>query len=108
MTSRSIEDIGLWEVWVEYDQFAPHHFGMLYIIGEINLESPVSQPFTRLSGSESTKLLLQVPPQPEGGKGRIKEVLYSEPIESIDTYTSVCIYAGDELIASFDEIEVMI
>ena len=40
--------------------------------------------------------------------GPVREVLYSEPIESIDKYDAVRIYAGNELIANFDDIEILI
>ncbi len=108
MTSSPIEDIGLWEAWVEYDQFDPNCFGTLYIIGEISTEHTVSRPFTKLDTSNKKQLVLQVPAVPSARRVRMKEVLFSEPIKSIDAYTSIHIYAGDELIASFNEIEIMI
>ena len=108
MTSQSIEDIGLWEVWIEYDEFDPTHFGTLYIFGEISIDQPVTQAFRRLKSSDDKKLLLQVPSMHSARRNRVKEVLYSEPLRDIDTYTSVYIYAGKELIASFDDIDIMI
>ncbi len=107
MTIESVLDTGLWEVWVEYDEFDPAYFGTLYVIGEISTEVNHNARFNKVPAKGHT-LVLEVP-LPAPGKGtRMKEILYSEPIESIDKYDSVCIYAGNELIADFNDIEIMI
>jgi len=108
MISQATEqDIDLWEVWIEYDQFNPHLFGTLYVIGEIMIDHKYDQPLLRKAEGTGKQLVLQVPPRCLG-RGRAREVSYSEPIENIGQYTSISIYAGDELITSFEEIEVMI
>ncbi|MGZ5222060.1 MAG: hypothetical protein ACXWV0_01190 [Flavisolibacter sp.] len=107
MITQWVLDTGLWEVWVEYDEFDPAYFGTLYVIGEISTELNHTARFNKLPANGHT-LILEVP-LPAPGKGtRMKEILYSEPIESIDKYSSVCIYAGNELIADFSDIEIMI
>lgn len=110
MISQSIQqDIGLWEVWIEYDEYDPGHFGTLYIIGEVETDHPSNVKFIKMPvDSEQRSLVLMIPEQSHAKQNRIKEVLYSEPIASIDQYHSVSIYLGDTLIANFDEIEIMI
>lgn len=108
MTGQTIQDIGLWEVWVEYDEYDPEYFGTLYIIGEVTVDHPSNVKFTKLSGdTNNNDLVLMIPDQP-GKHRRIKEVLYSEPIKTIDQYNTVSIYLGNTLLANFDEIEIMI
>ena len=101
-------DIDLWEVWIEYDQFNSKNFGTLYVLGEILSDPKSTQPVIQKSGScTENNLVLLVPERPVG-RCRTTEVYYSEPIENLNQYASISIYAGTELVASFDEIEVMI
>jgi hypothetical protein len=111
MTSQPLQhEVDLWETWIDYDQFNNSHFGTLYIIGEILTDQRTAEPIikkiTRKSGERL--LVLQLPQQPAHGRGRVKEILYSEPIEQLDQYDAVCVYSGHELIVRFTEIEVMI
>lgn len=106
MVNQAVIDTGLWEVWIEFDEFDSAQFGTLYILGEI--QAGKQKPcFIKLPCEHNT-LQLMIPVQPMDIYGPVKEVLYSEPIESIDKYDAIRIYAGKELIASFDEIEIMI
>lgn len=97
----------LWEVWIEFDHSHPEFFGTLYVHGEIFLDKKKSTALVRLDSKENSRLNLQLPVRSSSFQ-YAKEVLYSEPIRNPAQYTSVCIYAGDELIGSFDEIEIMI
>ena len=104
------QDVDLWEAWIEYDQFDPSFFGTLYIIGEIRVDQKSEQPPELLKYSQhnkSTQLILHVPPR-FFGHSCMKEVLYSERVKNFDQYSSIRIYAGDNLIARFSEIEVFI
>ena len=100
------QDLDLWEVWIEYDQFHPENFGTLYVHGEILTSKKIKRRLTKISNG-SPQLLLQLPSKFEM-EGSMKEVLYSEPIKNLNQYTSVCICEGDEVVALFDDIEVMI
>ena len=109
MINQSIQDIGLWEVWIEYDQFDPNIFGTLYVIGEIHSDPLCNTQFKKITSCDNnSSLLLSIPTHTHGKKSRIREILFSEPIESLDKYDSVCIYSGNELVIRFDEIEIMI
>ncbi|HEU4472199.1 MAG TPA: hypothetical protein VFR58_14000 [Flavisolibacter sp.] len=101
------QDIDLWEVWIEYDQFNPEHFGILYVIGEIKVDHKSNEPLIRKSEDGGKHLVLHVPPRSHA-RSRTREVSYAEPIYNIGQYTSISIYAGHELVMSLDEIEVMI
>ncbi len=102
------QDIDLWEVWIEYDQFNQKKFGTLYVLGEIHTDGNTTSPALEKSvRSKNQQLVLQVPERPKG-RCRMKEVYYSEPIAGLGQYTSIAIFAGQELVASFDDIEVMI
>ncbi len=101
------QDIDLWEVWVEYDQFHPEYFGTLYVHGEIETDRKLSSPLIRVSSDISTQLILQLPARTNNDHC-INEVMYSEPIKNLNQYSSVCIYAGSELIGWFNDIEIMI
>lgn len=111
MTSQPLQhEIDLWEAWIDYDQLSARSFGTLYIIGEILTDQrsaePIIKRITRRNGERL--LVLQFPHQPINGRGRVKEILYSETIEQLDQYDAVCIYSGHELLVRFSEIEVMI
>lgn len=101
------QDLDLWEVWIEYDQFHPEYFGTLYVHGEVAMDKKNSSSLTKIDAKEGCQLNLQLP-SISSGQSPIKEVLYSEPIRNLNQYTSVCIYAGNDLIGSFNDIEVMI
>ena len=53
------------------------------------------------------QLVLNVPPMPHG-RSRIKEVLYSEPVKSLNQYKGISIYSGEALIARLEDIEVLV
>jgi len=100
-------DTDLWEIWIEYDQFHPEYFGTLYVHGEIPTDKKTSLSLIKIGTSEDNQLSLQLPVE-SSGISNTKEVLYSEPIRNLNQYTSVCIYAGNELIGCFNDIEIMI
>lgn len=99
----------LWEIWIEYDPYHPLYFGTLYITGEVitNKKSPV--PAMIKSGEiVSSQLRLIIPSCMEDSPREIREICYSEPVVNLNQYTSVCIVSGDETIAHFEEIEIVI
>src|SRR5215211_1538442 len=101
MLSRpKIEDaIDLWEVWIEYDQLNPTHFGTLYVLGEIITGAGPDLPQIRGKNDTSrNQLILDIAPG-SPGRWRTKEVFYSEPIKDLNQYTSVCICSDGEIIA---------
>ena len=100
----------LWEVWIEYDQFNSEYFGTLYIFGEIVADQTNKNPLIKKveNCKGANELCLMITDIQTPGNERITEVCYSEPIRDLDQYSSICVYLGKELIAQFQEIEVMI
>lgn len=103
-----LQDTDLWEVWIEFDQSHPEFFGTLYVHGEVTLGKKTRSSLTRIHSKDENQLNLQLPSRSTATLRHTKEVLYSEPIRNPNQYTSVCIYAGNELIGCFNEIEIMI
>lgn len=101
------QDIDLWEIWIEYDPFHPEYFGTLYVHGEIAGGHKSRPGFVKLNGEQNGELVLQLPER-SSNLNYTREVFYSEPIRNLNRYTSVCIYAGSELIGCFHDIEIMI
>jgi hypothetical protein len=100
------QDLDLWEVWIEYDQFHPEYFGTLYVHGEMPTNKRISSLLTKVDTSDN-QLTLQLPAEIDVD-GCMKEVRYSEPIRNLNQYTSVCICEGDEVVGLLDDIEIMI
>ena len=107
ISKQEILEIDLWELWIEFDQFNPHQFGILYVLGETMVGQGSGKTLIKKMVHEDGQLVLQLPARPERG-GRMKEILYSESVDNLTQYSSVFIYAGTELIASFDEIEILV
>lgn len=101
------QDIDLWEIWVEFDPYDPEHFGILYLHGEVLTDHKCKCIPVKKTEAVSNKLILQLPSRSLSAS-RTKEVLYSEPIRNLNQYTTVEIYAGNELIISLKELEVLI
>lgn len=97
----------LWEVWIEFDPFHPQFFGTLYVHGEVVAAQKSKLPLIKISPDLGTQLILQLPARSDNDR-YTNEVMYSEPIRNLNQYTSVCIYAGNELIGFFNTIEIMI
>jgi hypothetical protein len=107
MMNVTQQDIGLWEVWIEFDQSHPEYFGTLYVHGEIALDKKIHLALSRMDSKNEGTLNLRLPACTTSFQ-YTKEVLYSEPIRNPNQYTSVRIYSGEELIGCFNEIEIMI
>ena len=106
MMNAMEQDVDLWEVWIEYDQFDADYFGVLYVHGEVFSGKGSTQTLIKINPDHSTQLILQLPAKTSSW--HTCEVLYSEPVKNLNQYSSVCIYAGSELIGCFNDIEIMI
>src|SRR5690349_2666757 len=109
ITPEKQQEVDLWEVWIEYDPAIPGYFGTLYILGEISINdsTPSGSLLMRREMGPGRVLCLQAPVF-KAGRQRIKEVFYAEPVKQLDQYAAVHIYSGNEMIASLEEIEVLI
>ena len=107
ITNQNLQEVDLWETWIEFDQFNPNFFGTLYVAGEILITTGSKQAWIKKQKINGKELILQIPPRPIG-RSRIKEVLYSEPLKNLSSYKSISIYSGQELIVRINDIEVLI
>jgi len=107
MSNHVHQDIDLWELWIEFDPYDPRYFGILYLHGEILTDHKYKSIPVKKTQTVSNKLILQLPSR-SISSNRTKEVLYSEPVRNLNQYTSVEVYAGDELIVSLNELEIVI
>ena len=107
ISQLKLQEQDVWEAWVEFDQFCPNHFGTLYISGEVAAHGELRSWSRTIETDYGTQLVIELPSRPEG-RCRLKEFFYAEPIQSPGFYHSVCIYAGNELVTRFQEIEVLI
>jgi len=106
------QEVDLWEAWIEFDHVSSTHFGTLYVIGEVMSGSKGRKPVIRKEIQEEmpSQLILHIQAGPEALHVRPKntEVMYSETIRTINPYRSVLIYRDGELVATIDDIEVVI
>lgn len=100
------QGLNVWEAWIEYDQFHPEHFGILYVHGEMVIDRKCGASFIK-ARTEEDHLIIQLI-DPSSGNYRNREMVYSQPIKNINQYNSIFVYAGDELVACLDDIEVLI
>ena len=108
ITQLKLQEQDVWDAWIEFDQFNPNLFGMLYITGEFAASPGPHRTETRIIETEyGTQLLIQLPPRPVG-RSRMKELFYSEPVKHLGQYESVCIYSGTALLARFTQIETLV
>lgn len=102
------QDVDFLEVWIEFDPLSPHHFGTLYLFGEINLPTENRRAFPLKKIGHSGSVLILDAPCNTATTPRRREVFYSEPVADLDQYKSVHIYAGQNLVVIINEIEMLI
>jgi len=107
ISQQKLQEQDVWEAWIEFDPSATH-FGTLYICGELSIHPGKLESFTRkIQTDYGTQLVVELPERPNG-RCRVKEFFYSEPLNNPAKYHSICIYAGKDVIARFQDIEIMI
>lgn len=111
LRTTHLQNIDLWEAWIEFDQTHPHYFGVLYIAGEVETKKRSGYPFTvkkdeALGLSNTLVLRLNYDLCEEGN--HVEEVIYSEPLLNINQYTSIVIYAQHQIVAVIKDIEVLV
>jgi len=104
------QDIDLWEAWVEFDPLSSHHFGTLYVMGEVVVDKKQSHPFIIkcFEEKEPHTLVLKVQVPAAAHANHAAEVVYTEPLKSINQYASIKIFMDNELLAEIKEVEVLI
>jgi hypothetical protein len=103
-------EVGLWEAWIEFDSITPGYFGMLYVLGEVQMKKKNLHPFLikSISEGDTKQLVLNIDESLLSSGANMQEVSYSQPLLNIDQYASIVIYAGEELIEQIEDIEVLV
>jgi hypothetical protein len=111
LQTTHLQNVDLWEAWIEFDQIHPEYFGVLYVAGEVETKKKSGHLVSIVKEQKSAlanTLVLYVSYEPCEEDGHLKEIIYSEPLFNISQYTSVVIYAKNEIIAVIKDIEVMV
>ena len=105
-----IQDLELWEAWIEFDHLLTNRFGMLYVLGEapVNGSEKIVRMIKTVDENDPGKLILTIPGNHLSGKVKMKEVIYSEPVARIGQYHTIVINWGNELFLEINDIEVLV
>lgn len=107
ISQLKLQEQDVWEAWIEFDQSSQGHFGQLYICGDVVSNGKIHSWTRTIETDYGTQLVIELPAR-SGGHSRIREFFYSESISNPALYHSICIYAGNQLLARFNEIDIMI
>ena len=100
------QNVDLWEAWIDLQTSANAGVATLYIIGDVFTDDRFAQPYFIKKERVSSKVLeLEILPGITSEDGYITEVMYAEELDDIDQYTSIFIYAGNELVTRINDIE---
>ena len=108
--STTIQDLELWEAWIEFDHLHSSRFGILYVLGEapVNVNEKKVCLEKTIDENDPGRLILTIPGSQLPGRVRMKEVIYSEPVAKIGHYHSIVVYRGTEFLVEINDIEVLI
>ncbi len=106
-----LNNIDLWEAWIDMQNTGANERGTLYIIGDVVVNNRILRPFLikKESGVQpKDELFLEVIPHVISENGHSVEVFYSEDLKSPNQYKSISIFSGNMMIARITEIEVLL
>src|SRR5688572_27104395 len=105
-----IQDLELWEAWIEFDHLHSNRFGILYVLGEapINSKEKIVRMIQTVDESDPGKLILTIPQNHLSGRIKMKEVIYSQPVQRIGHYHTIVVYRGNEILVEINDIEVLV
>ena len=98
--------LDLWEAWIDLSSDTY----VLYVIGDICTGCSKMTPMLvkkRVQGAPASHLILELLSFGNPELGRLTEVGYAEPVDSLHQYQHISICAGEEVIAQIPEIEVV-
>ena len=109
-TPTLIQDLELWESWIEFDHLNSTRFGILYVLGEapVHAKENIVRMIKTVDETDPGKLILTIPDYRMTGRVKMKEVIYSEPVPRIGHYHTIIIYKGTEFFAEINDIEVLV
>jgi hypothetical protein len=103
--------LNIWEAWIDVQESGGRQIGSLYIIGDVLVNNHILRPLLvkkQFDSNDKIELSLEIIPDIVSEGGKSVEVFYSEELESPDQYKSVTIFAGNQIIAKINEIEILI
>jgi hypothetical protein len=105
-----IQDVELWEAWIEFDHLQSSRFGILYVLGEapVNSKEKIVRMEKSVDETDPGKLILTIPGNHLAGRVKMKEVIYSEPVSRIGQYHTIVICRGNEVLFELNDIEVLV
>jgi hypothetical protein len=105
-----IQDLELWEAWIEFDHLHSNRFGILYVLGEapVNATEKTVRMVKAEDETDPGKLILTIPRNHLPGKVKMKEVIYSEPVSRIGHYHTIVINNGNDFLVEINDIEVLV
>ena len=99
-------NVDLWEAWIDMQIASNGGVATLYLIGDVFTNDRIAQPFFIKKEHTNAKVLaLEILPGLSSEEGYITEIMYAEELLHVDQYTTVHIYAENELIARIKDIE---
>lgn len=107
-TNTKIQNIDLWEAWVDIQNTSEESVATFYVIGEVCVNNAILEPkfqkIEALPGMEG-RLVLQIVPNILSMEGLETEILYAEKLEHPQQYSGVTILAGEEVVVEMNDIE---
>lgn len=100
------QNVDLWEAWIDLQIVSNGGTATLYIIGDVYTNDHFARPYFIKRQHNNPKVLkLDILPGITSEDGYITEIMYAEELNHVDQYSSIFIYAGDELLTTLQDIE---
>ena len=107
-TNTQIQNIDLWEAWVDMQGTRDGAAPIVYVIGEICVNNTILEPrFEKMpapAGMEN-QLVLQIVPNILSEEGLETEILYAEDLKQPHQYKGVTVFAGNEIVVEMNTLE---
>lgn len=108
ITNIKIQNIDLWEAWVDMQDTAEKTTATLYVIGDVCVNNAILEPrFEKVHnypGLEG-RLVLQIVPNILSEEGLDTEILYAEELDQPNQYSGITVLAGGEVVVEMDDLE---
>lgn len=102
-----IQNIDLWEAWIDMQTDGSKTAGTLYVIGDITISNNITDTVLvkRKASNSPNELSLEIVPDNITEDGYVVEIFYSESLTNIEQYDVITIYAGNDLLVIITDIE---
>lgn len=103
-----LQSTELWDAWIDLQSPDEQAAATLYVIADVMVSHTLVEPRLVKKNNalaSSRELVLEITPNSLCEEGIAMEVLYAENLQDLNQYDVISVYAGNELIARIDEIE---